>query len=121
MEFNTFRAALTLPDTALPLDPASLFALLAQLPDPRKRRGRRYPLAAVLAVIVLAKLAGETSLSGIAQWARRRAAWLCPLLQVAPHRLPCATTYTLLCAKVDSTDLNRRLPKFFVTPLPARS
>ena len=119
MEFNTFLAALTLPDTALPLDPASLFALLAQLPDPRKRRGRRYPLAAVLGVIVLAKLAGETSLSCIAQWARLRAAWLCPLLQVAPHRLPCANTYTLLCAKVDITDLNRRLAQFFVPPLPA--
>ena len=35
MEFNTFLAALTLPDTALPVDPASLVALRTQLPDPR--------------------------------------------------------------------------------------
>ena len=119
MEFNTFLAALTLPDDAQPVDPASLFALLSQIPDPRKRRGRRYPLAAVLAVIVVAKLAGETSLSGIAQWGRLRAHWLCPLLGVTHPRLPCANTYTLLCAKVDITDLNRRLAQFFVPPLPA--
>jgi predicted transposase YbfD/YdcC len=117
MESNTFLAALALPATPA-IDPASLFALLAQLPDPRTRRGRRYPLAAVLTVIVLAKLAGETKMSGIAQWARLRAVWLCPLLQVAHGRLPCANTYTLLCAKVDVADLNRRLARFFLPPLP---
>ena len=119
MEFSTFLADLALPDAPLSVDPASLFALLAQLPDPRKRRGRRYSLAAVLAVIILAKLAGETSVSGIAQWGRLRAAWLCPLLQVARSTLPCANTYTVLCAKVDLADLNRRLAQFFVPPLPA--
>ena len=41
MEANTFLAALALPDTALAVTPASLYALLAQLPDPPKRRGRR--------------------------------------------------------------------------------
>lgn len=119
MEFNTFLAALALPETPQPVDPASLFALLTQLPDPRKRRGRRYSLAAVLAVIILAKLAGETSVSGIAHWARLRASWLCPLLQVARLTLPCANTYTLLCAQVDLADLNRRLAQFFVPPVPA--
>lgn len=118
MESTTFLAALTLPDATVPVDPASLFALLAQLPDPRKRRGRRYSLAAVLAVLILAKMAGETTLSGIAQWGRLRAAWLCPLLQVPRSSLPCANTYTDLCAKLDLADLNRRLAQFFVPPLP---
>jgi predicted transposase YbfD/YdcC len=121
MEFNTFLNSLTLPEPSLPVDPASLFALLTQLPDPRKRRGRRYSLAAVLTVIILAKLAGETSLSGIAQWGRLRATWLCPLLQLTRFTLPCANTYTLLCAKVDLADLNHRLAHFFVPPLPTLS
>ncbi|MDQ5852729.1 MAG: transposase family protein, partial [Chloroflexota bacterium] len=64
MEFNRFLAALVLPTVSPIVDPASLFALLSQLPDRRKRRGRRYSLAAVLAVIILAKLAGETTVSG---------------------------------------------------------
>lgn len=118
MEFSTFLAAISLPDTPPTVEPASLFALLSQLPDPRNRRGRRYSLAAVLTVLIVAKLAGETSLSGIAQWGRLRAAWLCPLLQVTRSSLPCANTSTTLCAKLDLTDLNRRLALFFVPPLP---
>lgn len=118
MEFSTFLATLPLPDTPLTTDPASLFALLTQLPDPRKLRGRRSSLASVLAVLILAKLAGETSLSGIAQWGRLRAAWLCPLLHVPRTSLPCANTSTL-CAKLDLADLNRRLAQFVVPPLPS--
>jgi len=110
-----------LPSSAPSVEPASLFALLTSLPDPRKRRGRRYPLAAILTVIILAKLAGETSISGIAHWARLRAAWLAPLLQVSHPRLPCANTLTLVCSKIDCAELNRLLAEFFIpvlAPLP---
>src|SRR5688572_1174718 len=93
MESNTLLPDLVLPAAPSPIDPTSLFALLATLPDPRQRRGRRYTLAAILTVIILAKLAGETSVSRIAQWARLRTAWLCPLLRVAHTCLPCANTY----------------------------
>lgn len=118
MESNTFLSAVALPTDAPSPDPASLFAVLTHLPDPRKLRGQRYPLAAVLAIIVLAKLAGETSVSGIAQWGRLRAAWLGPLLRVQRATLPCANTYTGLCAKVDVAALNHRLAQCFVPPLP---
>jgi hypothetical protein len=47
-----------------------LFELLATLPDPRSRRGRRYPLPAVLGLAVLAMLSGMTSLEAIAQYGR---------------------------------------------------
>ena len=109
---------LMLPSSAPSVEPASLFALLASLPDPRKRRSRRYSLAAILTVIILAKLAGETSISGIAHWARLRAAWLAPLLQVSHPRLPCANTLTLVCSKVDGAELNRLLAELFIPVLP---
>jgi predicted transposase YbfD/YdcC len=118
MESITLLPALVLPPTPLSVEPASLFALLATLPDPRKRRGRRYSLAAILTLIILAKLAGETSVSGIAHWARLRAAWLAPLLQVAHPRLPCANTLTLVCSKVDVAQLNSLLAQFFLPALP---
>jgi hypothetical protein len=118
MEFNTFLTTVTLPDTALPVDPASLFALLAQVPDPRKRRGRRYALAVILTLMILAKLAGEPTPSEIAHWTRLRTDWLCDVLHLPRRRLPCANTYTLIAAKLDVTDLNRRLADFFVPPLP---
>ena len=46
-----------------------LLELLAQVPDPRKRRGRRYPLAGLLAVGIAAVTAGSRSFAAIGQWA----------------------------------------------------
>src|SRR5512135_1360654 len=46
-----------------------LLELLAQVPDPRKRRGRRHPLAGLLAVGIAAVIAGSRSFTAIGQWA----------------------------------------------------
>jgi DDE_Tnp_1-associated len=48
----------------------SLVEALALVPDPRKRRGRRHPLVAVLSLTVVAVLAGMKSLEAIAQFGR---------------------------------------------------
>jgi predicted transposase YbfD/YdcC len=81
----------------------SLYALLRQVPDYRAKRGRRYEAATVLVILLLAKLAGESSLSGIAHWARLREAWLRETLGV--QRLPCANTYAYICAHLDVAEL----------------
>jgi hypothetical protein len=44
-----------------------LLDLLAQVPDPRKRRGRRHPLAGLLAAGIAAVIAGSRSLAAIGQ------------------------------------------------------
>src|SRR4051812_41768948 len=44
---------------------AGLLAALERIPDPRRRQGRRYPLAPLLLFPVLAVLAGATSYRGI--------------------------------------------------------
>jgi len=46
-----------------------LLELLAQVPDPRKRRGIRHPLAGLLAVGVAAVIAGAKSFAAVGQWA----------------------------------------------------
>src|SRR5689334_14966747 len=46
-----------------------LLDLLAQVPDPRRRRGRRHCLAGLLAVGVAAVVAGSRSFAAIGQWA----------------------------------------------------
>ena len=46
-----------------------LLDLLAQLPDPRKRRGRRHWLAGLLAAGIAAVTAGSRSFAAIGQWA----------------------------------------------------
>jgi predicted transposase YbfD/YdcC len=46
-----------------------LLDLLAQVPDPRDRRGRRHSLAGLLAVGIAAVTAGSRSFTAIGQWA----------------------------------------------------
>jgi predicted transposase YbfD/YdcC len=46
-----------------------LLDLLAQVPDPRQRRGRRHALAGLLAVGIAAVVAGARSFAAIGQWA----------------------------------------------------
>ena len=58
--------------TSLPIPAARsqyLLDLLAQVPDPRKKRGRRHPLAGLLAVGIAAVIAGSRSFAAIGQWA----------------------------------------------------
>jgi predicted transposase YbfD/YdcC len=57
-------AAPTIPD-----DLPGLLTCLAQVPDPRRHRGRRHPLAFVLSLAACAVLAGAKSLAAIAEWA----------------------------------------------------
>ena len=47
---------------------APLTSVLSDLVDPRKRRGRRYPLTALVAAGIAATLSGARSFAAIAQW-----------------------------------------------------
>src|SRR5437763_2909483 len=60
------------PMTSSPIPAARsqyLLDLLAHVPDPRKRRGRRHALAGLLAVGIAAVIAGSRSFAAIGQWA----------------------------------------------------
>src|SRR5690242_12361727 len=60
------------PMTSSPMPAARcqhLLDLLAQVPDPRKKRGRRHALAGLLAVGIAAVIAGSRSFAAIGQWA----------------------------------------------------
>ena len=57
------------PATLVPEQCRDLLDDLAQIADPRHRRGRRHALGAVLAVAVAAVLAGAKSLAAIGEWA----------------------------------------------------
>lgn len=72
MNATTLARLLILPAQALLFDLDTLYARLQRIKDQRKRRGVRYPLADLLLIGLLAKLAGQTSSRAIAEWAQLR-------------------------------------------------
>ncbi|MGP3769695.1 transposase family protein [Streptomyces sp. SDT5-1] len=51
-------------------DDELLFDLLGRIPDPRRRRGVRHPVGALIAVAVCAVMAGARGFTAIGEWAR---------------------------------------------------
>lgn len=89
---------------ALTIDPTSLYSAFAQVTDGRKKKGKRYPLPLLLTVLMLGKLAGETTVSGIVDWVKERQGWLRRQLNW-PKRFPTNSTYSDALAVCDSEHL----------------
>jgi predicted transposase YbfD/YdcC len=101
---------------AFPLQ--ALITHLAAVPETRHARGLRYPLAPLLALAILAKLAGHPSLRAIADWTRLRAADLAPFLGLARPTMPHPTTWTRALADLDTTLLDAQIGSFFASLRP---
>ena len=74
-------------------DFASIYHQFQTLADMRKRRGVRYPLAVLLTIAVMAKLAGYSGARAIADWAALRADVLAELFDLPRPRMPHLTTW----------------------------
>jgi predicted transposase YbfD/YdcC len=81
-----------------------LLAGFGELTDHRGKRGRRYALAPLLLIVVLAKLAGEDALTGIADWAAERLSVLATALGLAWPRMPHQNTFRRVLAFVLEPD-----------------
>jgi predicted transposase YbfD/YdcC len=88
----------------LSIDPASLYCAFEQVTDGRKKKGKRYPLPLLLTLLMLGKLAGETTVSGIVDWIKERQAWLRSQLNW-PKRFPTNSTYSEALARCDAQQL----------------
>src|SRR5688500_1448411 len=51
-----------------PARAGNLLVYLAQVPDPRGRKGRRHPVSAMLTAVVCAMLCGHRGWTGIVEW-----------------------------------------------------
>jgi hypothetical protein len=74
---------------------------LARLPDPRSRRGRRHPLAAILGLTVLAMLTGCKSYTAIAQFGRDKGAALAIALGFRRGKTPSKSRLSTLFRRLD--------------------
>src|SRR5439155_7793196 len=86
-----------------------LMDVLAERPDCRKARGRRHPLAAILALVCVATLCGYRTYSAIAQWARSSPAALVRALGFTHPTPPCAATLCTVLRQLDRAQVETRL------------
>jgi hypothetical protein len=90
----------------------SLQEALAQIPDPRDPRGVRHPLVAILALTVLAILAGRTGPASIAQFGRSHGAPLAFALGFRRGKTPAKSTFSEVFRAIDPDALEQALSRW---------
>jgi predicted transposase YbfD/YdcC len=102
-----------------------LLDYLAQVADPRHRRGRRHALVVVLAVAVCAVLAGARSLAAIGEWASDAPCQVLAALGVrhdpwtGAWRPPGEATVRRVLARIDADALDRAIGAWLADQQPA--
>src|SRR6266567_3245896 len=107
MNYTTLEEAMKQAGLPVEVDALSEYRAFEQIQDGRHKRGVRYSSALILTLIVLAKLAGMTTLAGIAEWVRLRAAWLNQVLPNPRESFPCAATYSNVVRAVDAQQVRQ--------------
>jgi hypothetical protein len=79
----------------------SLLEAFARVPDPRKPRGRRHPLPAILALSTAAMLSGARSLYAIWQWGRLQDPAVVEALGFTRAKTPAVSTLHLVFSQLD--------------------
>lgn len=93
-------------------DYSTFLAWLITLPDPRKRRGRRYTWPFLLTVICLALVSGHKTPWAIAQWIRLNSAQILTLLKPDYPHLPSPSTIYRVLERMDVEQLERRVTAY---------
>jgi hypothetical protein len=85
----------------------TLFGALQSIPDHRTRKGRRFPLAAILSISIAAMLSGANDLIAIFRWGRRLSPKALQALGVDKKRrkAPCHATYHYVFQSISAADL----------------
>lgn len=104
MYLSIFDSGEKVTAQGLSIDPASLCCAFEQVTDGRKKKGKRSPLPLLLTLLMLGKLAGETTINGIVDWIKERQTWLRSQLNW-PKRFPTNSTYSEALARCDAQQL----------------
>jgi predicted transposase YbfD/YdcC len=109
MNYSMLEGARELARWSKESEALSIYHELGKIEDRRGKKGKRYSLALLLTCVLLAKMAGETTLQAIAEWIRLRSAWLQEVLPDTRATFPCAATYSNTLRAVDHVELNQVL------------
>jgi hypothetical protein len=97
----------------------SLIEVLAEVPDPRSRHGRRHPLPAILALVVLAMLRGCKGPVAIAQFGRDYGTALAHALGFTRGKTPAASCLSELLRRLDAIAFEAALSRWIRSRTPA--
>jgi hypothetical protein len=88
----------------------TLWDVLGAIADRRGRKGRQFPLQAILAISIAAMLAGANDLRAIFRWGRRLKPEALALFGI--ERAPCHATYHYVFQSLDGDALAKALGEF---------
>lgn len=89
-----------------------LIEVFADIPDPRKAKGKRYSLQSVLALATAATLCGYRSYSAMAEWGRNYGTDLARLLGFRAGKTPCAATLHTIFSRLEHGVFERFLTQW---------
>jgi predicted transposase YbfD/YdcC len=114
MNYNIPLLEVKLPEEPVLFSATSLYASLTTLVDKRKARGKRYALALLLSIGLLAKLAGQNTPQEVAHWARLRKKELCQFLGLKREEMPHLCTWNrVLGGAIEPEELDQHFCQFF--------
>ena len=89
----------------------TLWTALEAIEDRRTKKGRRFPLPAIILIALAAMLSGANDLRAIFRWGRRLSPKALQALGVDPKRkmAPCHATYHYVFSGVSADDLAKAL------------
>jgi predicted transposase YbfD/YdcC len=90
----------------------------ARIPDPRRKQGRRYSVAAILSLAVVAILANHTSVLAMAEWAERQTRHVRRALGFERATTPHQTTIQRLLARLDPAAVAAAVERVFEPGVP---
>jgi hypothetical protein len=91
----------------------------AHIPDPRRKQGTRYSVAAILSLAVVAVLANHTSVLAMAEWAARQTRHVRRALGFRRDTTPHQTTIARLLARLDPAFLAAAVHQVFEPRTPS--
>lgn len=113
MQYSTGRIEREISANGIEFDRGSVYDRLCQLTDLRGVNGKRYRLETVLMIVIMAKLCGEDTPFGIAEWAKHRQEELVKLLCLSRSSLPSHHTIRrVLAYKVYAEEVARRVGEY---------
>jgi hypothetical protein len=90
----------------------SLLEILEGIHDPRGAKGKRHPLSALLALAVVAMLAGMTSYEAIVRYGKERGRDFLYLLGFTRGRGLCKATYSRVFRRIDVVEFEARVSRW---------